>query len=63
MHEVSDLLDDDSAAELLTLVAGDALSDERLAGLVAMVRAERPHLDIAQVTGDGDDALLTIGVE
>jgi len=63
MHEVTDLLAEQPGAELLTLVAGDALSDERLAALVAMVRADRPHLDIAQVTGDGDDALLTVGVE
>lgn len=63
MHEVSDLLAARPGAELLTLVAGDALSDERLAALVARARTDRPHLDIAQVTGDGDDALLTIGVE
>jgi len=63
MREVSELLTAQPGAELLTLVAGDALSDERLTALVATVRAERPQLDIAQVTGDGDDALLTIGVE
>ncbi|RNI23266.1 DAK2 domain-containing protein [Flexivirga caeni] len=62
MHELVDLLAE-STAELLTLVAGDALPDDRLAQLVEAARADHSYLGICQITGDGPDTLLTIGVE
>lgn len=63
MSLVLELLEESPGGELLTLVAGDALSDERLDRVVEAVHAQRPQLDIARITGDGDDVLLTVGVE